>query len=379
MGDIRLTGVNSIQSMDQWLKVLAGNLTGSNVTGYKQQRVEFDDVLSQTLYGATAPEGDFAGLNPMSMPMGGSRISAIKTDFSQGLLAESTRQTDLGINGEGFFILSKTPNPTTMDDLVFTRDGSFRLDYVVEGQNGTQTTGKFRLVNQEGLFVMGMQGTQNTYRPGAANLPGFALDPPAFRQSLQGNDAKIDAFRRLNNGQPSTSPTFQSYDFKPIEIDQVISTDANLARNTNISDETIRFDERGGLLVNGDVTTDKAGNKSPVFVALAKFQSREGLARTSSGSLFSWTPASGSDIFLGAAGSRMSTNAAPTSATGSTADTLDVGFDGTQVLGRRLEASNSSVNTTLPEMTIAQKSFTASVKIIQVGNALIDDVNNLVR
>lgn len=379
MGDIRLTGVNSIQSMDQWLKVLAGNLTGSNVTGYKQQRVEFDDVLSQTMYGATAPEGEFGGLNPISMPMGGSRISAIKTDFSQGLLAESTRQTDLGINGEGFFVLSKTPTPTTMDDLVFTRDGSFRLDYVVDGQSGTQTSGKFRLVNQEGMFVMGIQGEKNTYRDGAANLPGFALDPPASRRSPRGDGANIAEFKQLTNGEPNTSPSFQSYLFKPIEIDQVISSDVALARNTNISDETIRFDERGGLLVNGDVTTDKAGNKTPVFVALAKFQSREGLARTSSGSLFSWTPAAGGDIFLGAAGSRVPTRTAPTAGVGNTADTLDVGFDGTQVLGRRLEASNSSVNTTLPEMTIAQKSFTASVKIIQVGNALIDDVNNLVR
>jgi flagellar hook protein FlgE len=348
------------------------------VTGYKQQRVDFDDVLSQTLYGAAKASGKLGSLNPMSMPMGGSRISAIKTDFSQGLLAESTRQTDLGINGEGFFILSKTPTPTNLGDLVFTRDGSFRLDYVVEVQSGTQTTGKFRLVNQEGMFVMGIQGQTNTYRDGAANLPGFALDPPAFRRSLGDGAAKI-ADTSLTNGQSPTSPDFQSYLFKPIEVEQVISSNAALARNTNISDETIRFDERGGLLVNGDVTTDMAGKKTPVFVALAKFQSREGLARTSSGSLFSWTPAAGGDLFLGAAGSRVPTGNAPVAGAGNTADTLDVGFDGTQVLGRRLEASNSSVNTTLPEMTIAQKSFTASVKIIQVGNALIDDVNNLVR
>ena len=37
------------------------------------------------------------------------------------------------------------------------------------------------------------------------------------------------------------------------------------------------------------------------------------------------------------------------------------------------------VNQTLPELTIAQKSFTANVKIVSVGNTLQDDLNQLIR
>ncbi|MEB3298853.1 MAG: flagellar hook-basal body complex protein [Candidatus Sericytochromatia bacterium] len=356
MGDIRLTGVNSIQSMDQWLKVLAGNLTGSNVTGYKQQRVEFADVLSAQMYGAAGVTTNAAALPAMSMPMGGNRIRAIKTDFSQGLLAESTRETDLGINGEGFFILSKSLEPSKIDELVFTRDGSFRLDYVSKG-NGE---GDFYLVNQEGYYVLGMEGNKNAYQPGANNLPGFAKDPVA-------GSVKYDRISGSSFVVPDpVSGADALYGIKPIKVFQKVSGNTGTERNPAISDETIKFDERGGLLVNGDVTTNDKGEPAPIFVALAKFQSREGLARTSSGSLFAWSTAAGDDVVIGSAGSK-------------NLNDTDVGFDGTQVLGRRLEASNSSVNTTLPEMTIAQKSFTASVKIIQVGNALIDDVNNLVR
>ena len=367
MSDIRMTGVNSIQSMDQWLKILAGNLTGSNVTGYKQQRVEFSDVLSKTMYGA-APSGDGGGapLAAMAEPMGGSRIKAVKTDFSQGLLAESTRNTDLGINGEGFFILARTPNPTSPDDLVFTRDGSFRLDYVRRPSTpgSTKGDGDFYLVNQEGLYVMGLSGDKQNYTSGAANLPGFAQGPIAGKVTRD----QLKAGTQVGGAAATAgSPAIAAYNLKPVKVYQRSNGLPGELRNTNISDETIKFDERGGLQVDGDVTRGETnGDPEPIFVALAKFQSRDGLSRTGSGSLYAWTPAAGDDVYIGAGGSNGPTGA-------------NFGFDGTQILGRRLESSNSSVNTTLPEMTIAQKSFTASVKIIQVGNALIDDVNNLVR
>jgi flagellar hook-associated protein FlgK len=33
----------------------------------------------------------------------------------------------------------------------------------------------------------------------------------------------------------------------------------------------------------------------------------------------------------------------------------------------------------MPELTLAQKSFSAASKIISVGNTMIDDVNQLIR
>ncbi|MOA70283.1 flagellar hook protein FlgE [compost metagenome] len=50
-----------------------------------------------------------------------------------------------------------------------------------------------------------------------------------------------------------------------------------------------------------------------------------------------------------------------------------------ELVSQNLETGNSSVNQTLPELTIAQKAFTANVKIISVGNTLQDDLNQLIR
>ena len=365
--DIRMSAINSIQSIDQWLKVLAGNLTGSNVIGYRQQRVEFADVLTKHISAGAPASGEESTIAPVDLPAGGMQIKATKTDFSQGSLQSTGQPSDLAIQGDGFFVMSKVRNPERMSDLVFTRNGSFHFDFF-QGETPTEvgnggSKGEFRLVNQDGLFVMGFRSeAEKAYQKNAVeNLPGTPAPPREF--SLASDN--------LNNRPPIGFDTVkdgsfaEGYDFKAITIP--FQNDPNpvggVAKTIN-ANFAPSFTSQGWVQVNSDAPNTDPSNpakKLVMFVGLAKFADPTGLTKLKGGSEFGWSNIVG-QAFFGVAGFVNGT----------------VGKNNTINSGA-LETSNSSVNTTLPELTIAQKSFTANVKIVQVGNSLIDDVNNLVR
>lgn len=349
MGDIRISAINSIQSIDSWLKILAGNLTGSNVTGYRQQRAEFSDVLTEHISAGNASIAGAGSINPIDLPSGGMQLKATKTDFSQGSLQSTGQPTDLGVQGDSFFLLSKSPKPTMLQDLVFTRNGSFHYDFVqTSPPTEPVVRGEFRLINQDGLFVMGFKSTEDgAYRKNAvANLPGVAVPP----------------------GEVTTSGSLPGvvgagFNFEAITIP--VANDPNPTRPADLNaDFAPTFNSQGWAQIKSDAPfVDSFDKKKRLiqFVALGKVSDPAGFIKLQGGTEFQWNAVAGNATFGVAASGDSS-----------------IGKNNTINPGS-LETSNSSVNTTLPELTIAQKSFTASVKIVQVGNNLIDDVNNLVR
>lgn len=356
MSDIRTTATNSLQSIDHWLKALAGNLTGSNVVGYRSTRVQFSEVLVDEIRAGAPALGNQAAVNPVQYSTGGIQLSATKTDFSQGALTATGNPTDLAINGNGFFILSKVPNPTSMADLVFTRAGSFSFQSFVEpnkwvpdSEIGTGTQGVYRLVDPTtGYFVMSVQGDYQ--EPPAEGLPGEPR-PPAERSSTGLNFGDI--------------PLTMS--FKPLEIPFIHSTGQQESVNhDNIAN--LRFLSTGIVVdANGEppfFLVNENGKFEPkridTYVALAAFTSNDGLSRNAGGTTFEYTQAAGA-YRIGVAATRSGV------------------LGNSELVSQSLETGNSSVNQTLPELTIAQKAFTANVKIISVGNTLQDDLNQLIR
>ena len=93
---------------------ISNNLANVNTSGFKRQRVEFQDLFYQNLMmgkDATASVGS------------GVRASGTQRDFGQGPLESTQDPLSLAIEGLGFFtILGADGN------LYYTRDGSLRLD-----------------------------------------------------------------------------------------------------------------------------------------------------------------------------------------------------------------------------------------------------------
>ena len=120
-GNSLFTGLSGLQAHQSRTNVVADNIANINTTGFKTRRANFEELLAQTVKEATGPKGSRSGTNPAQIGIG-VRLKSIDTSFIQGSLQTTGRETDLAIEGDGFFILSNGTNR------FYTRDGAFAFD-----------------------------------------------------------------------------------------------------------------------------------------------------------------------------------------------------------------------------------------------------------
>ncbi len=117
-----LVGFSGIRSNSLAVDTVGNNLANVNTTAFKGQRTLFETLLYETVSPGTAPDGDSGGTLPRQIGLG-STLSSLQRNFLQGNIESTGFQSDLAIEGEGFFILERADG-----ELAYTRDGSFRLD-----------------------------------------------------------------------------------------------------------------------------------------------------------------------------------------------------------------------------------------------------------
>lgn len=170
------TGLSGIQAHQTRTNVVADNIANLNTTGFKARRASFQDQLAQTIKEATGPEGTISGTNPTQAGTG-VRLKSIDTTFTQGSVQNTGRETDLAIEGDGFFILSDGLNR------FYTRDGAFAFDalgQLINPSNGMVVQGN--LANNVGNFGA-TTGLQNLQLDLNQEIPGVATT----RVNLSGN------------------------------------------------------------------------------------------------------------------------------------------------------------------------------------------------
>ena len=128
-----LAGVASIKAQQTRMNVIGNNLANVNTTSYKGSRVTFQDMLAQTIRGASRPNATLGGTNPIQYGLG-VLISGTDINNEQGSLSATNRPTDLAIQGNGFFMISNG------DRVAYTRDGAFDVD--AEGVLVHRSTGE---------------------------------------------------------------------------------------------------------------------------------------------------------------------------------------------------------------------------------------------
>ena len=144
------------------------------------------------------------------------------------------------------------------------------------------------------------------------------------------------------------------------------------------SGDRFQFDSTGQL-INTSRGQDEASAPpfaTGIHIALSKFANNDGLLKQRGSSQFQYTEASG-DILVGYAGQNKG-KAIDTKRGVEGVGTSIVGTENT-VIASALEASNTSITEALPDLTIAQKSFTSNTKVVNVGNSIVDDLNGLIR
>ncbi len=139
-------GVTGLQAHQIAMDVEGDNIANVNTVGFKYSRASFADLFSQTAKVATAPQGDLGGKNSMQIGLG-TQINSVTKIFKQGSVQTTDKNTDLAIQGDGFFVVSPDGGKTYK----YTRNGDFSRDslgnfvdkngYIVQGWLRNEDTG----------------------------------------------------------------------------------------------------------------------------------------------------------------------------------------------------------------------------------------------
>lgn len=116
-------GVTGLQSHQIAMDVESNNIANVNTIGYKYSRANFSDLLAQTAQIATSPQGDLGGKNAVQIGLGTS-VSSVTRIMTQGSIQNTDKNTDVAIQGDGFFIVSSDGGSTYK----YSRSGDFKFD-----------------------------------------------------------------------------------------------------------------------------------------------------------------------------------------------------------------------------------------------------------
>lgn len=403
------SAISALNIHQTYMDVVANNLANVNTYGYKASRVTFQDQFSQTMWNGAAPTENLGGINPAQIGLG-VRLGAISPNFTQGMLQNTNRNTDLAIQGDGFFIYN-----TGVTNL-YSRDGSLEIDsegYLVNGSTGARIQGWMaNVVNNIATVDTGMPIS-------ALQLPlGATLAQQTENATLFGN---LDSSQAVGYKYPVTLGVYDSLgDLHSVTVefeltDKATSTWTWTASGTDVTGNgTVTFDTDGqsqtpsgtihiaasnsGGAADFDVTLDMsrltqlasntdlsmtyqdglaAGSFSSFFVtpqtgevygvysngmqrligqlALASFVNPSGLERV------------GNNMFVvGSNSGAPAVGAAGTGARG----TLAAGY---------LEGSNVDLGQEFTNMIIAQRGFQASSRVITTSDEMLLELVNLKR
>jgi flagellar hook protein FlgE len=147
MLDSLFVGISGIRSHQTRMNSISNNVANINTTGYKASRVNFADVIGLTLSEGSGARGQVAATNPLQSGLG-AQVSSIDTILQQGSLQSTGVDTDLAIEGEGFFLLSDGTRK------FYTRDGTFSFDAAGKLTDpGTGMVVQGNLANADGSFT----------------------------------------------------------------------------------------------------------------------------------------------------------------------------------------------------------------------------------
>lgn len=157
------SGISGLRNFQTKLDVIGNNIANVNTHGFKKSRVIFKDLISQTQSGASGATATRGGVNPKQVGLG-AQMAAIDTMHGGGSMQSTGNVLDLGIEGDGFFMVADVNGETrdetgaiTTEDpaftgIVYTRAGNFYMD-----NDGY-------LVNADGKYLVGVRADELVFQ-----------------------------------------------------------------------------------------------------------------------------------------------------------------------------------------------------------------------
>lgn len=306
------SGISGMKANQTKLDVIGNNISNVGTTAFKANRVKFQDLLSQSVNVAMAPMENQGGVNPSQVGMG-VQIAGIDTIAKQGNMQPTSRNLDMAIDGEGYFIVGKGPtvfdNKITVNntagnhnidgnsltnsgiDAMYTRDGAFGLDNDgnLVTSNGYRVLG-YSMISTRGVTSAGGNsftidaGAENAdkgvlgieFKLGASESASFNADGTILTLTLSNTKNNYTALDIQNLIKKSTN-NVRDYDLSKfsviangtdkIDIDSITKTGAIIGgdneftfdigdENIGKGDLTIKFTTTTGNSVSGQFSND---------------------------------------------------------------------------------------------------------------------------
>ena len=317
------SGVSGMRNHQTRMDVIGNNIANVNTVAYKTSNVNFKDIFSQTIQGATAANNNRGGTNPMQVGLGMS-VANISVNHTQGSTQYTGKTTDLAIEGDGFFTISDGENK------YYTRAGNFDLDS--DGRLVSATNGY--------NLLRGDRPTAGDFKePAAASVTGMYDGTYAQYQA--------DMVVAISRANASDNPT-PLYTIDTIPIQHI----PNHYRTIKIpSDAIFTIDKAGTVsVVKEDGTLEDYGT-----IGVAKFNNPGGLLKT------------GDNMYI------------PSSNSGLALEGIPGQNDTGSITPGSLEMSNVDLSQEFTDMIITQRGFQANSRVITTSDEILNELVNLKR
>ena len=412
------SAISGLRGHQIMMDVIGNNIANVNTVGFKTGRVNFQDIMSQTLHGANAPQGNLGSIDPAQIGLG-MTVAGIDVLQTQGNLQATGKTTDMAIQGDGFFMESDGTST------YYTRDGAF--DIALDGSLGNPASG---------MKVQGWQadaaGKIDITQPVTNITIPIGQRTTAMATSTMTIGGNLDAGAADGTLVPTTTTVFDSLGVAHQVKINFTKTGANSwswAAAADPADTGITIAQTAAAagvqpVNNGDLTFSTSGIETASTGSLS-FTFPDGATATTpsidfsqmtqfsgtgqptgqtngftSGTLVTFSVGNSGEIsgvytngstqvlgqialanFLNSAGLLRSgqNNFAPTSASGS----ANVGIAGTGGRGTvttgALEMSNVDLATQFTSMITAERGFQANSRVITTSDEMLQELVNLKR
>ena len=115
------TALSGLNTNSQGINVTGNNIANVNTTAYKSSRALFETQIAETVSQGTGPTAQLGGTNPTQIGLG-TRLASVNRNMNDGSIQTTGVNTDLAIEGSGFYVLKFG------DEQRYTRAGAFSLD-----------------------------------------------------------------------------------------------------------------------------------------------------------------------------------------------------------------------------------------------------------
>jgi flagellar hook protein FlgE len=418
------SAISALKAQSEAIAMVGDNIANSSTTGYKTTSASFWELVT-------------GSSSASSYSSGGVSVSARANISQQGQLTSSTTDTNVAIQGSGFFAVREGTSGT---ELYYTRNGEFSIDkngyldnngYILQGWRtdskgnviGSETLDSLVAIDTNIASSSAAATTETTFK---LNLPADAATNATFTSSMQ----VYDSLGTSHSIQVTwTKTAANSWTATP--SDPTLSSDSSTKTGTASGSVTITFNSDGSLASATNTSdgstpatfkvsgwTTGAAN-STVTLDLGTVGGTDGLTQRSSGSstpsitLGSITSdglAAGTltDVTMGKNGAveatysngqqitiykiavatcanadGMSANSGgmyqATSASGNMSVQESGNGSAGTIYGSELEASKTDTSTEFSNMIAAQQAYSAAAQVITTVDKMYDTLISAVR